>query len=87
MVPQTNLKSRLHENTENYSEQRDEMNRTEMQYFFNISLIFHSSHTEREELRRNVPTYLVHSFPSHLSLSLFLSLFHVQLTLQIARWY
>jgi hypothetical protein len=70
MVPQTNRKSRLHENMENYGEQRGETNKSEMQYFFNISLIFHSSHTEKEELMRYVPTYLVVSFLSHFSLFL-----------------
>ena len=70
MVPQTNPKSRLRKNMKHYSKQRSEMNKTEMQYFFNISYIFHSSHAEREELRRYVPAYLVASLPSHFSLFL-----------------
>jgi hypothetical protein len=50
-----------------------------MQYFLNISLIFHSCHTEREELRRYVSTYLVVLF---LNISL---ISYIQLTVQIAQ--
>ena len=43
------------------------MNKTEMQYFLKASLIFHSSHTDRQEPGRHVPTFIVVSFPSYFS--------------------